>query len=99
MVDGDVWKTNAHELPSFGVSVDLNGEDAGGGTAAAVMGSPLNSVAWLASNLGRLPDDQLLKAGQVVITGTMHGKTAVVPGDLVTCDFGSLGVIAIEFTD
>jgi 2-keto-4-pentenoate hydratase len=63
------------------VELWLNGASAGEGLGAAVLGNPVNSIVWLADSLAHAVGGASLKEGDVVITGTMHGKTAV-PADL-----------------
>jgi len=84
-------------LPGASVSVSKNGDFVGLGTGASVLGSPLNSLSWLARHLVATGDH--LRAGDFIITGTMHGKTAVAPGDFVSADFGkALGVLSLRFS-
>lgn len=41
----------------------------------------------------------VLYVQEVIITGTMHGKTAVAAGDTVVCDFGALGELTVQFVE
>lgn len=59
------------------------------GSSSAVLGSPANAVAWLASALAR--HGRSLAAGQLVMSGSFGTPLAVDPADDVLVDFGDLG--------
>ena len=63
---------------------------------AAVQGSPVNAVAWLANTLGRLGIP--LKAGEVILSGSQSPLMPVVAGDSFTCGVGGLGTCSIRFS-
>src|SRR3546814_20475305 len=65
-----------HDLKTLGVVILRNGEVAATAAGAAVLGSPLNSVALLANMLGKR--DREIPAGTLVLTG---GITEAVPID------------------
>lgn len=66
------------------------------GRTAAVMGSPLLAVTWLANWLAE--QGMALEPGQLVSSGACTGVTVVAPGDRVSVDLAGLGGAAIEFT-
>jgi 2-keto-4-pentenoate hydratase len=87
---------SAVDFSSHATSISLNGELKQRGSAANVLGSPLNALAWLATELAGA--GQALKAGDCVSTGT---TTVVVPaekGDVAVADFGALGLVELAFT-
>lgn len=73
-------------------SLYLNGELEESGVAAAVMGNPVNSVAWLVRKLSEF--GVRMKAGQSVLSGSFIRARTIEAGDTVTADFGSLGQIS-----
>ena len=58
-----------------------------------VLGDPRVALAWLANELRQL--GIILKAGQVVTTGTCHPPLPIQSGDLFEADFGSLGKVSV----
>lgn len=65
------------------------------GTGAAVLGDPRVALTWLVNELSRLGIG--LSAGLMVSTGTCMTPLPVEPGDLVTADFGALGLVNLQF--
>jgi 2-keto-4-pentenoate hydratase len=59
-----------------------------------VLGDPRVALAWLANELRQL--GETLRAGEVVTTGTCHPPLPIQAGDIVACDFGSLGRVSVE---
>lgn len=83
------------DFSSHPTSISLNGELQHRGSAANVLGSPLNALAWLAGELAVA--GQPLRAGDWISTGT---TTVVVPaekGDRAVADFGALGLVEVAF--
>lgn len=72
-----------------------NGEVAGTGTGANVMGDPLESVVWLANKLGGL--GLSLKAGQVVLSGASAPPVPVGPGDSIHLTVDRVGQVFCRF--
>lgn len=77
----------AHEASLF-VDEELRGR----GPGALVLGHPLDSLAWLASELARL--GVALAEGDIVAAGTCTGLHFVQPGARVRAEFGALGEVA-----
>lgn len=67
------------------------------GSGAAVLGDPRLALAWLVNDLGARGIG--LQAGDFVTTGTCMPPLALLPGDVVRCDFGVLGQVSASFTD
>jgi 2-keto-4-pentenoate hydratase len=65
------------------------------GCGANVLGDPRLALTWLVNELSR--QCVVLKAGQVVTTGTCMAPLAVDAGDRVDVDFGVLGKVEIGF--
>lgn len=64
------------------------------GSGANVLGDPRLALTWLANELSGLGIP--LGAGQIVTTGTCMAPLAIAPGDLVTADFGRLGMVTLR---
>ncbi|HJZ91367.1 MAG TPA: hypothetical protein VKE40_10880 [Gemmataceae bacterium] len=77
------------------VKLIVNGERTFPGSGAAVLGSPLNVVAWLANELPRF--GRRLRRGDRVTTGVTTDIYLARPGDRLAADFGPLGRVALEF--
>ncbi len=74
-----------------------NGEIEESGTAAAVMGNPINSVAWLARKLHEFGVE--MQAGHSVLSGSFIRAHPVTTGDAFVADFGPLGQISFGVVD
>jgi 2-keto-4-pentenoate hydratase len=77
------------------VSVTRDGELVTTGSGAAVLGHPLNVMAWLADELPRF--DLGLRRGDVVTTGVATDVFEAVAGDSCVADFGPFGTVAVAF--
>lgn len=83
------------DLRLVGCTLHRNGDVVATGAGGAVMGSPINSLVWLANTLGRL--GVALEAGQVVLPGSVTAAMPVSPGDTYAADFGPLGSVTARF--
>lgn len=83
------------DLKALSVRVFRNGAEVGQGTGAAILGSPLNAVAWLANALGER--GVTLEAGHLILPGAMTASVPAGPGDVITADFDHLGTVKAEF--
>jgi len=88
---------DAVDLRLAGCVLYRNGEIAGTGAGGAVLGSPISSLVWLANTLGALGVG--LRAGQVILPGSVTAAVAVRPGDSFTATFAGLGSVTARFTD
>jgi 2-keto-4-pentenoate hydratase len=79
------------DLKTHPVRVYKNGELAGEGTGALVLGDPKIALVWIANELSAIGEG--LRAGEIVTTGTVVVPVRVEPGDEIQCDFGVLGQI------
>jgi 2-keto-4-pentenoate hydratase len=77
------------------VVYEQNGQVVATNTAAEVMGSPLNSLAWLANSLGKM--GRGLRAGDVVLTGSISKVLRPKAGDSIRASFTGLGTISCRF--
>jgi 2-keto-4-pentenoate hydratase len=69
----------------------------GTGAGGAVLGSPLNALAWLANTVG--PLGITLEAGSVIMPGSVTAAISVTAGDSVTAEFAGLGSVTANFTE
>ena len=83
------------DLALAGMVLEKNGELISTATGAAVQGSPVNAVAWLANTLGRLGIG--LKAGEVILSGSQSPLVPVKAGDSLVCHVGGLGSTSVRF--
>lgn len=83
------------DLPSVNMTVYKNGEYMDSATGAAVMGNPLNAVAWLANALGRY--DISLFAGEVILAGALSKAVPIEDGDTFKAEFSDLGEVSVTF--
>ena len=83
------------DLALAGMVLEKNGEIVSTSTGAAVQGSPVNAVAWLANTLGRL--GIALKAGEVILSGSQSPLVPVKAGDSLQCSVGGLGSASVRF--
>src|SRR5450631_2253762 len=83
------------DLALAGMVLEKNGEIVSTSTGAAVQGSPVNAVAWLANTLGRLGIG--LKAGEVILSGSQSPLVPVKAGDSLSCGVGGLGSTSVRF--
>jgi 2-keto-4-pentenoate hydratase len=65
------------------------------GSGAAVLGNPLNVVAWLANELPKF--GRKLQKGDKITTGLTTGVYLANPGDHLTADFGVMGRVEMGF--
>jgi len=83
------------DLTLAGLLVEKNGEPVATGVGAAVQGSPLNSVAWLANTLGRL--GMPFRAGEVILSGSLCPLIPVADGDTLVAHVGGIGSCTLSF--
>lgn len=79
------------DLRLGGCVMHRNGQIAGTGAGGAVLGSPLNSLAWLANTLGAVGEG--LTAGQVVLPGSITASIPFEPGETITAAMAGLGSV------
>lgn len=73
----------------------VNGTRTFPGSGAAVLGNPLNVVAWLANELPKF--GRGLRRGDKITTGLTTGVYLAAPGDHLVADFGPLGRVEVTF--
>ncbi len=83
------------DLRMVKVVMEKNGEEIARSTGAAILGNPAESLAWLANKVAE--HDGGLRAGEVVLAGSMTPMTPVVKGDLIEASFDDLGRVSVRF--
>ncbi len=85
----------AVDLRLAGATFHRNGQVVGTGAGGAVLGSPLNSLVWLANTVGAR--GITLEAGHVVLPGAVCAMSPVAAGDTFTATFAGLGSVTARF--
>ena len=83
------------DLNTCGMVLEKNGEIVATGAGAAALGAPVNAVAWLANTLGILGIS--LKAGEVVLSGSLAIMVPVKAGDSLRVTIGGIGGCSVRF--
>ena len=83
------------DFETCGMVVEKNGAIISTGAGAAALGSPLTCVAWLANTLGRFGTP--LKAGEVILSGSLVPLEPVKPGDSMRVRIGGIGTASVRF--
>jgi 2-keto-4-pentenoate hydratase len=90
-----VARANAPDLREIVGRALVNGEEAGRGTGADVLGDPHIALAWLANHLAA--EGRGLHAGQIVLTGSLVKTVWLSAGDSVTMALDGLGEVSATF--
>lgn len=77
----------------LGLSVYKNSKLVATAAGAAVLGDPLISVAWLANKLSEYGD--ILKAGDIVLSGSLIAAFPIEKGDCVQAIFDRIGEVSV----
>jgi 2-oxopent-4-enoate/cis-2-oxohex-4-enoate hydratase len=83
------------DLRTCAMTMEKNGVVVATGDGSATMGSPLNAVAWLANEMGRL--GVTLRAGEIVLSGALGAMVPVVAGDTLRMNIAGIGCCSISF--
>jgi 2-keto-4-pentenoate hydratase len=91
-----VMRTKAPDLLKVNGRAMINGEEAGRGTGADVLGHPHTALAWLANHLA--DEGKGLHAGQIVLTGSLVKTLWLNAGDRVKMELDGLGTVEAKFS-
>ncbi len=83
-------------LESFTLTLRRGDQVMETGTGAVVLGNPALAISHLAGVLAQQPQFPALAAGEIVTTGTLTDALPIVPGEIWSSDYGSLGFPGIE---
>jgi 2-oxo-hept-3-ene-1,7-dioate hydratase/2-keto-4-pentenoate hydratase len=79
------------DIRRIGASLSINGSVEQSGVASAVMGNPINAVAWLANKLHEY--DVVPEPGHVILSGSFIKAIPFQAGDTVVALFDHLGEV------
>jgi 2-oxo-3-hexenedioate decarboxylase/2-keto-4-pentenoate hydratase len=74
----------------------VNGVEVSRGTGADVLGHPHHALAWLANHLAATAKG--LRAGEIVLTGSLVKTLWLGSDDRVVMDLSGLGAVAVAFS-
>jgi 2-keto-4-pentenoate hydratase len=97
VVGGKLTRITDIDPRLVGMALSRNGEVIDTGAGAAALGNPVRCVAWLANKLGSF--GIILRAGDVVLPGAVHGMVAVRPGDVFRAEYAHLGAVTARFSN
>lgn len=80
------------DLRLTGCVVHYNGAVSATGAGGAVLGSPINSLVWLANTVGPLGIE--LEPGHIVLPGSMTAAQPMAPGDTVSTTIAGIGSVS-----
>jgi len=83
------------DLGAVTATMEINGTEVGRGTGRDILGDPLRALAWLAATAADLGEP--LRAGHVVLLGSLVQTHWVAAGDLVVIRNDPLGEVRAEF--
>jgi 2-keto-4-pentenoate hydratase len=95
VLGGALTPVTGIDLALEGLVYEQSGTVVGTATAAEVLGTPLNSLAWIANHLGARGLG--LRAGDVVMTGSVSKVLQPRAGDIVRATYTRLGSVSVRF--
>lgn len=85
------------DLREAAMTMTRGGREVSAGSGADCLGHPVNALTWLAGALGR--GERPLRAGEVVLTGTLGPAVPVEPGDAFEARVEGLGSVRAVFAE
>lgn len=82
------------DLAAVGLALSRRGEVEVTGSGAAVMGNPIHAVAFLANELGL--HGKTMRAGDIVLSGSLSGMLVMKDGDFFTAEMWKLGKVSVS---
>jgi len=82
------------DVTLIGMNYFVDGNMVATASSAAVLGNPAEAVAWLANTLA--PYGHYLKAGQVVMPGSLVAAVDAEPGGTIRADFDHIGSVELK---
>ncbi|MFT5389866.1 MAG: 2-keto-4-pentenoate hydratase [Gammaproteobacteria bacterium] len=82
------------DLRREGMTMTHNGKPAGSGTGVEVLGDPINSVIFIANKLAEYGHG--LRAGMILMTGSIVASIPLAAGDDVDVEFTQLGAVRVR---
>ena len=84
------------DLTLAGMVLEMDGEIVSTACGAAVQGSPVNAIVWLANTLGALGIP--FRAGEIILSGSQSPLLPITGGTRLRCRVGGLGECNAQFT-
>ena len=97
VLGGQLTPLDGIDLRLVGIVLEVNGEIVATGAGASVLGNPAQSVAMMANALAQ--HDLGLKAGEIVITGSLTAAVPAESGSSYRATFDRLGAVTVRFTE
>ena len=94
VLGGNPVKLTDVDVRNMSASLSINGEIQQTGSARAVMGNPINAVAWLANKLHEF--DVSIEPGDVIMSGSFIRAIPFGPGDTLLALFDQLGDVSLS---
>ena len=95
IVGSKVIDMDSCDLQYEGATVEHNGKLVGSGRGSEVMGNPINPIVWLANKMYEF--DDYLRAGEIIISGSVVTPIRVSDGDNLDVTFTRLGRVSASF--
>lgn len=95
VLGGKPVRPDSHDLRWLGAIVSVNGQVEETGLAAAVLNHPAQGLVWLSERLSAY--GEIIRAGQIVLSGSFIRPVETPPGTTITADYGILGSVSCHF--
>ncbi len=96
VLGGNPRRLDAIDIRRIGASLAKNGEIEETGVASAVMGNPINAIAWLANKLHEF--GVTMQPGHVVLSGSFIKAVPFGAGDNLVALFDTLGEVTLRIS-
>jgi 2-keto-4-pentenoate hydratase len=97
VVGGRLTPVTHVDLRLVGVLLHRNGMVIDSGAGAAALGNPARCVAWLANSL--VDFGTAVQRGDIVLSGALHRRVPMRPGDVFQAEFGHIGAATVRFAE
>ena len=94
VLGGNPAKLTDVDVRNMSASLSINGEIQQTGSARAVMGNPINAVAWLVNKLHEFGVS--IQPGDVIMSGSFVRAVPFGPGDTLLALFDQLGEVSVS---
>lgn len=96
VVGANLTPINGIDLRHVGFVLTKNGQLAGTGAGAAVLGNPVQAVAWLINKMGEMGVG--VKAGEIILSGAASAAVPIASGDAIHLVVDRLGEVGCSFS-
>jgi len=95
IISGQLIPVESFDMRHMGMVLEKNGEIVATAAGAAVLGHPANAVMWLANKLAHY--NIQLKAGEIIMSGSLTMACPVTAGDNIRAIFDRIGTVGARF--